>query len=143
MLRSEKSRSYGHALVAGLARPPKKVSKSFSKKKIALRSKVKPFVKLVNYNHIMPTRSVPCRPDDVMVPCRKAAHAPQLQPGRGAVQGCGEQVGHQEAGACCGSARHFDAAQAGKKSALKEIKTKFESKYLSGEGRWFYQKLRF
>ncbi len=27
-----------------------------AKKKIAKRSRVKPFVKLINYNHIMPTR---------------------------------------------------------------------------------------
>merc|ERR1711988_1247005 len=31
-------------------------SKSMSQKKIAKRSRVKPFVKTVNYNHIMPTR---------------------------------------------------------------------------------------
>eukprot|EP00350_Pseudokeronopsis_sp_OXSARD2_P008362 CAMPEP_0170560430 /NCGR_PEP_ID=MMETSP0211-20121228/48847_1 /TAXON_ID=311385 /ORGANISM="Pseudokeronopsis sp., Strain OXSARD2" /LENGTH=80 /DNA_ID=CAMNT_0010874599 /DNA_START=78 /DNA_END=320 /DNA_ORIENTATION=+ len=27
-----------------------------NKKKVARRSKIKPFVKLVNYNHLMPTR---------------------------------------------------------------------------------------
>merc|ERR1719156_380501 len=33
-----------------------KVHKKMSKKKIAKRTKVKPFVKYVNYNHLMPTR---------------------------------------------------------------------------------------
>ena len=33
-----------------------KVTARMSQKKIERRTKVKPFVKLVNYNHIMPTR---------------------------------------------------------------------------------------
>merc|ERR1712014_420552 len=32
------------------------VTKRMSKKKISKRSRVKPFVKYVNYNHLMPTR---------------------------------------------------------------------------------------
>merc|ERR1711976_72557 len=39
---------------------PLKVTKKMSKKKIAKRTRVKPFVKYVNFNHMMPTRySVP------------------------------------------------------------------------------------
>merc|ERR1712066_1215648 len=49
-------RLYGHALVAGIDRYPRKVTKSMGKKKIAKRNKMKPFVKGINYNHIMPTR---------------------------------------------------------------------------------------
>lgn len=49
-------RPYGHALVAGIDRYPRKVIKKASQKKIAKRSRLKPFVKIVNYNHIMPTR---------------------------------------------------------------------------------------
>ena len=63
--------------MAGLARAPKKISKTFSKKKIALRSKVKPFVKLVNYNHIMPTRSVhtpALQPHSLLLHCFIARH---------------------------------------------------------------------
>eukprot|EP00048_Salpingoeca_helianthica_P014244 m.220802 g.220802 ORF g.220802 m.220802 type:complete len:136 (+) comp15650_c0_seq1:216-623(+) len=52
----DSARPYGHALVAGIERYPLKVTKSMGKKKVAKRSKVKPFVKLVNFNHIMPTR---------------------------------------------------------------------------------------
>merc|ERR1712232_1515191 len=55
-----KARPFGHALVAGVDRAPLKVTKKMSKKKITKRTKVKPFVKYVNYNHLMPTRySVP------------------------------------------------------------------------------------
>merc|ERR1712071_544027 len=49
-------RLYGHALVAGIDRYPRKVTKSIGKKKIANRNKMKPSVKVINYNHIMPTR---------------------------------------------------------------------------------------
>ena len=52
----KKGRQFSHALVAGVERAPMKVSKSMSKKKLARRSKVKPFVKVINYNHILPTR---------------------------------------------------------------------------------------
>merc|ERR1711953_278404 len=47
---------YGHALVAGIARYPRKVTKDMGKKRITKRCRVKPFVKVVNYNHLMPTR---------------------------------------------------------------------------------------
>ncbi|KAJ3129339.1 60S ribosomal protein L27 [Nowakowskiella sp. JEL0407] len=50
------TRPYPHAIVAGVEKYPLKVTKSMSQKKIAKRSKVKPFIKVVNYNHIMPTR---------------------------------------------------------------------------------------
>ena len=50
------TRKYGHALVAGIKTYPRVVTNSMSKKKIAHRSRVKPFVKLVNYTHLMPTR---------------------------------------------------------------------------------------
>ncbi|GAX77603.1 hypothetical protein CEUSTIGMA_g5047.t1 [Chlamydomonas eustigma] len=50
------SRPYGHALVVGLSKEPRKVIKRSSLKKQAKRSSVKTFIKTVNYNHIMPTR---------------------------------------------------------------------------------------
>jgi len=51
-----KDRPYGHALVAGIAKYPRKVIKKASAKTIAKRSRLKAFIKVVNYNHIMPTR---------------------------------------------------------------------------------------
>jgi large subunit ribosomal protein L27e len=53
---AKKGRAYAHALVAGVERSPMRVHKKMSKKKMSRRSKVKPFVKYVNYNHILPTR---------------------------------------------------------------------------------------
>ena len=51
-----KARPFGHALVAGVDKAPLKVTKRMSKKKITKRCRVKPFVKYINYNHMMPTR---------------------------------------------------------------------------------------
>lgn len=50
------TRKYPHCLVAGVDRYPRKVHKNMSKKRIASRIKVKPFVKYVNVNHLIPTR---------------------------------------------------------------------------------------
>ncbi|KAJ8917749.1 hypothetical protein NQ315_005200 [Exocentrus adspersus] len=49
-------KQYGHALVAGIDRYPRKVHKRMGKGKLRKRSKIKPFVKILNYNHLMPTR---------------------------------------------------------------------------------------
>ncbi|GAA5844622.1 hypothetical protein JCM3775_005660 [Rhodotorula graminis] len=51
-----KERPYPHAIVAGVDRYPRKVTKGMGKKRIEKRSKVKPFIKSVNYNHLLPTR---------------------------------------------------------------------------------------
>ncbi|CAK0860135.1 unnamed protein product [Prorocentrum cordatum] len=51
-----RARPFGHCLVAGVDKAPLKVTKTMGKKKIAKRTRVKPFVKYVNYNHMMPTR---------------------------------------------------------------------------------------
>merc|ERR1712035_84414 len=50
-------RPYSHALVAGIDRYPRKVTTTMGKKKVAKRSKIKAFVKVFNYNHLMPTRT--------------------------------------------------------------------------------------
>ncbi|GJQ14186.1 hypothetical protein GpartN1_g5977.t1 [Galdieria partita] len=49
-------RPYGHCLIAGIEKYPSKVTRKMSKDKIKKRSKVKAFVRVINYNHIMPTR---------------------------------------------------------------------------------------
>jgi large subunit ribosomal protein L27e len=51
-----KSHPYPHALVAGIERYPSQVTRRMSKTRQAKRSKVKPFIKVINYNHLMPTR---------------------------------------------------------------------------------------
>ncbi len=53
---SGSSKSFGCALVAGIDLAPRKVSKDMPAAKIARRCRVKPFMKVVNYTHIMPTR---------------------------------------------------------------------------------------
>jgi large subunit ribosomal protein L27e len=44
--------------VVGIERYPRKVTGKMSQKRISRKSHVKPFVKFVNYNHMMPTRFV-------------------------------------------------------------------------------------
>lgn len=51
-----KTHPFPHALVAGIERYPSKVTRRMSKDKQSKRSKVKPFIKVINYNHLMPTR---------------------------------------------------------------------------------------
>jgi ribosomal protein L14E/L6E/L27E len=41
-----KERPYPHAIVAGIERYPRKVTKRMGQKKVAARSKVKPFIKV-------------------------------------------------------------------------------------------------
>jgi large subunit ribosomal protein L27e len=53
-----KDKKFAHALCVGVERPPRRVIKSMSKKKIDRKCRLKPFVKFVNYNHMMPTRFV-------------------------------------------------------------------------------------
>eukprot|EP00029_Vermamoeba_vermiformis_P013738 TRINITY_DN8663_c0_g1_i1.p2 TRINITY_DN8663_c0_g1~~TRINITY_DN8663_c0_g1_i1.p2 ORF type:complete len:140 (+),score=47.34 TRINITY_DN8663_c0_g1_i1:59-478(+) len=49
-------RAYGHAILAGVDKAPLKVTKAMTRRKISRRTRVKPFVKVMNYNHLMPTR---------------------------------------------------------------------------------------
>ena len=51
-----KSHPFPHALVAGIERYPSKITRRMSKTRQEKRSKVKPFIKVINYNHLMPTR---------------------------------------------------------------------------------------
>ncbi|KAI5294138.1 60S ribosomal protein L27B [Ascosphaera acerosa] len=51
-----KAYPFAHALVAGIERYPSKVTRRMGAKKVAKRSKVRPFIKAINYNHLMPTR---------------------------------------------------------------------------------------
>ena len=51
-----RDRPYSHCLVEGNSKYPKKLIHKDSAKKTAKKSRVKAFVKIVNYNHIIPTR---------------------------------------------------------------------------------------
>jgi large subunit ribosomal protein L27e len=51
-----KERGYGHSLVAGVKKYPKRVIRGMSKRKIAKRSAVGSFLRVVNHKHFLPTR---------------------------------------------------------------------------------------
>ena len=53
---STSDRNYGHAVVAGIERYPRPITKKMNRTKKARRNRIKPFVKAYNYNHLMPTR---------------------------------------------------------------------------------------
>jgi large subunit ribosomal protein L27e len=55
---STSDKRFSHCLIAGIDRPPRKVTKAMSKKKVEKRSKIKPFVKYINLRHVFPTRYV-------------------------------------------------------------------------------------
>uniref|UniRef100_A0A0M3K1E5 60S ribosomal protein L27 n=1 Tax=Anisakis simplex TaxID=6269 RepID=A0A0M3K1E5_ANISI len=49
-------RAYGHALIAGIDKYPKSVTKRLGKKKLTARSKLRPFVGIAGYSNLLPTR---------------------------------------------------------------------------------------
>ncbi|OOQ82208.1 hypothetical protein PEBR_39932 [Penicillium brasilianum] len=51
-----KAHPFPFAIVAGIERYPLKVTRRMGKKLVDRRSRIKPFIKVVNYNHLMPTR---------------------------------------------------------------------------------------
>merc|ERR1712121_576465 len=51
-----RDRPFEHALVVGIDGYPRRVIKGMSRKKIAKRSKIKPFIRVVNLQPMMPTR---------------------------------------------------------------------------------------
>lgn len=102
------NKKFGCALVVGVESAPLKVTKSMSAKKIARRSRVKPFAKIVNYAHMMPTRysfeldatTTPISSESLKDPAKK-------------------------------------------KQIRTELKKVLEEKYMTGQSKWFFQKLRF
>eukprot|EP00658_Telonema_sp_P-2_P071781 TRINITY_DN60_c0_g1_i10.p1 TRINITY_DN60_c0_g1~~TRINITY_DN60_c0_g1_i10.p1 ORF type:complete len:147 (-),score=55.26 TRINITY_DN60_c0_g1_i10:239-679(-) len=59
---NHKERPYGHCVVVGVAKSPLPISRAMCKptpkmkKLVKKRSTIKPFVKMVNFTHVMPTR---------------------------------------------------------------------------------------
>ncbi|KAI6203206.1 60S ribosomal protein L27 [Aphelenchoides besseyi] len=51
-------RPYGHALIAGIDKYPRKVTKTMGKKTVARRSTIRPFIRVASYAHLLPTRCV-------------------------------------------------------------------------------------
>lgn len=51
-----KVRPYGHATIAGISKGPRRIKKGMPKALIRERTKIHPFLKVINYQHLMPTR---------------------------------------------------------------------------------------
>ena len=49
-------KKFPHAIVCGIDVAPRKVTRTMNKKTIKRKTKVKPFIKSLNYTHILPTR---------------------------------------------------------------------------------------
>lgn len=64
-----KARPFPHAIVVGVNRNPRPVTKSMSRRQVLSRTRVQPFVKVVNYNHIMPTRYASHMPFLICLTC--------------------------------------------------------------------------
>lgn len=107
---------YGHCVVAGIEKYPRKVKKSMNKRKIALRSQLSPFIKVVNYNHIMPTRYTLDIGDSVKSAVDIAAFS---SPGANA-----------------------ERPEARKESRT-VVKDEFQQRYNAGKNKWFFTPLRF
>jgi large subunit ribosomal protein L27e len=107
-------RPYGHALVAGIDDYPRKVTRSMTKAKIHHRSKVRPFFRVINYAHLMPTRY---NLGDV---------------GKDTIVSDIQQI------------VTLDALKKGnRKAAKKALRGVFETRHRSGQNTWFFTKLRF
>ena len=122
-----KERPYPHAIVAGIERYPRKVTRRMGTKKVQRRNRVKPFIKVsvfsvfvppcrdqtlfsiktVNYSHLFPTR-----------------YALELESLKGAV-----------------AAETFKEPTQ-RENARKNIKKLFEERYQGGKNKWFFQPLR-
>lgn len=102
--------------MAGIDKYPRKVKKSMTKKKLALRSEITPFVKVVNYNHLMPTRYTLDLSDTVKSSVDVAAFS---SPGANAER---------------------PEARAESRTIVKK---EFQQRYNAGKNKWFFTPLRF
>jgi large subunit ribosomal protein L27e len=51
-----KGRKYGHVVVAGVQHYPRRLYVKLTKRELNRRMRLKPFLKTLNFSHIMPTR---------------------------------------------------------------------------------------
>ena len=107
-------RRFAHAMVAGIDRAPRKVTRSMSKEKIQKRTKMKPFLKYVNYTHLMPTRYL-------LEVELKSVVTTELM----------------------GTQTNPTARQNARKEVKKLLESKYNNSLQTGKNKWFFQKLRF
>jgi large subunit ribosomal protein L27e len=108
-------RAYGYCLVAGIQRYPLKITRSMPEKKITKRSKLKPFIKVVNYTHMMPTRYA------LDVELKSVVTTDLIS----------------------GSQKNPTARQNARKEVKKLLEEKYNNSLKTGKNKWFFQKLRF
>jgi large subunit ribosomal protein L27e len=108
-------RAYGYCLVAGIQRYPLKITRSMPEKKITKRSKLKPFIKVVNYTHMMPTRYA------LDVELKSVVTTDLIS----------------------GSQNNPTARQNARKEVKKLLEEKYNNSLKTGKNKWFFQKLRF
>jgi len=111
------TRKFNHALVVGVERYPLRVTREMSEKRIAKRCRIRPFVKFVNYVHMLPTRYNVDFYDELR----------QVLP---------ETLG-------LGTADDPWTTLESRRSCRIAVKKILEQKYLTGKYRWFFTKLRF
>merc|ERR1712083_860306 len=111
-----KDKKFAHALVVGIDRYPRKVTKAMDQKKVDRKSRIKPFVKYVNYNHMLPTRFM---------------------------------VKEDFEFRSCATEDKMSTAE-GRKAVVKELKAKFQERYMQNAGGekqatadFLFKKLRF
>lgn len=107
-------RPYGHALVAGIDKYPLPVYRRMNKFAINKRTKIRPFFRVINYTHLMPTRYNlgDAHKDSIVADIQKIVTLEALQKGN-------------------------------RKPAKKALRRVFQSRHRAGQSTWFFTKLRF
>ncbi len=124
-----KDRPYPHAIVAGVERYPRKVTRRMGQKKLAVRSKVKPFIKVSDYETDMLAKYIVLS----LVITSQVVNYSHLFPTRYALEleGLKNTL----------SADTFKEPSQ-REDAKKNIKKLFEDRYTTGKNKWFFQALR-
>ena len=126
---SKRDNSFPKVLLAGVDKSPLKVTRRMSNKKISRRTRVKPFVKFVNQNHVMPTR-----------------YGLEEEKPRGAKQqpkGSKAQMSPLAQIVMTNFSKNREDFNAKKEKTLARVRSYFEDRYKSGKHPWFFTKLRF
>ncbi|KAH7827757.1 putative Ribosomal protein L27, component of cytosolic 80S ribosome and 60S large subunit [Monocercomonoides exilis] len=56
VVHKSKQHSFSRLLVAGLRKSPRKITRNMSARRTVQKSGMRPFVKVVNFSHVLPTR---------------------------------------------------------------------------------------
>ncbi|KAL8768234.1 MAG: hypothetical protein Q9209_005464 [Squamulea sp. 1 TL-2023] len=98
-----------------------------SKARQAKRSKVKPFIKIVNYNHLMPYASILPSPShlDGRLTCHSTRYTLELEGLKNVITNDTFKEPSQ------------------REEAKKTVKKSLEERYTTGKNRWFFTPLRF